>query len=141
MVYTVYFTDASGYFSEPSEFSGDVLMFGFDVRYSLSKIPVDDRVRITISDIIAHFFVRNPNKILFFVCDTKEQKQESRMRLFERWYKTCGQFPIEKLNEEIKMEEGNLYGSILLYRNNPKKPQIRQAFKQMRIDLEDKFEE
>lgn len=126
VVYSVYFIDGSSYFTDYPDFAADVLTFGFDLKYSSHfKIPADDRVRITISKIIISFFDANPDKILFFVCDTKDRKQLSRINTFERWHRYANHYSLEKYNEFIQAEDISVYCSVILHKENLLKNRIR----------------
>ena len=117
-----------------------MLTFGFDVKYSTHfKIPADDRVRITISKIIIDFFETNPDKTLFFVCDTKDRKQVGRMKTFDRWYHKANHHGLEKYNEFIRAEDMTVYCSVILHKENALKDRISESFRQLRIDLENKL--
>lgn len=51
------------------------------------KSPRDKRVRDTIVAIIDEFFNQN-NSTLLYICDTGDNKQQMRSRLFEYWFST-----------------------------------------------------
>lgn len=51
------------------------------------KSPRDRKVRDTIVSIIDEFFIRN-NSTLLYICETGDDKQQMRSRLFEYWFST-----------------------------------------------------
>lgn len=52
---------------------------------SWKNSPNDHKIQETINYIIEDFFNNNPN-VLLYMCDTADEKQEIRSRLFLRWY-------------------------------------------------------
>ncbi|WP_245898667.1 DUF6169 family protein [Chitinophaga niastensis] len=95
------------------------------------KTPFDTRVRITISNIIIDYLSAQPEKILFFVCDSADTRQKGRMRIFEQWYNYLKVDYIEKYNESIQAADMDIYCSIILHTNNSLKNHIISSFRNL----------
>lgn len=132
IVYNVYMLDESLYFDAYPEFSADVHTLGFDmIANPLRKTPFDKRVRVTISDIIINYLTANPEKVFFFVCDSADAREKSRMRIFELWYSQRQTDVIEKYNESIHTEEMDIYFSIIIHSKNSLRDYIISCFQQV----------
>ncbi len=78
---------------------------------SLPSSGYDCKVSITLADIVK--FYLQQGKIIIFVCESRDEKQEARKVLFAKWFKTHGQ-GFEKYDFEIYDVERPYYLSLLL---------------------------
>lgn len=132
IVYSVYMLDESLYFDAYPEFSADVHTLGFDmISNPLRKTPFDKRVRITISNIIIDYLTTHTEKVFFFVCDSADAREKSRMRIFELWYNQWKTDTIEKYNESIHTADMDIYFSIIIHSKNNLKHYILSCFHQL----------
>ncbi|MCW3463265.1 DUF6169 family protein [Chitinophaga nivalis] len=129
VVYIVYLLKDQGYFDDYTEFSANVLTFGFAITSNPTrKTPFDERVRITISAIIQAFLRNHPEKVLFFICDNSDSRERFRMKIFNLWYQLLKVDFIEKHNEVMHLDQLEIHFSIILHINNPLKKFIISSF-------------
>ena len=82
--YEVYFLDSSGYFPVDNPITQHTFVFGFNTE---NHVPAFDiKVVNSIVQIVLDFFDQNPNSVLVYVHDQKDGKQNSRKRLFNKWF-------------------------------------------------------
>ncbi len=90
------------------------------ININNQKSPRDSKVRDTIITIIEEFFNRN-NSTLLYICETGDNKQSMRSRLFDYWFSTYnrkGLFSI--LSSSIVDEDGVVnFATIILRNDNP----------------------
>ena len=81
--------------------------------------PNDSKVRDTVLSLIESFFENNPD-ILLYQCESGDNKQASRDRLFLRWFKTYEES--NKFFVKVSMvvaEDIEHYAALIIQRNNP----------------------
>lgn len=81
--------------------------------------PNDNKVKGTILAIIEEFFISNPS-VLLYQCETGDNRQAMRARLFAKWfndYKEKDNFVIKAA--VVKDEDIDNYIGIIIQRNNP----------------------
>lgn len=110
----------------------DVYSFSFETINEPQAF--DERIYATIFQILHEFFLNNQNSMLF-VCDSNDDKESARLRLFDRWYKDqeVNDF-ILKYDKSVKLPDFDLHSSILINKKNPLKDQILLKFNEY-IDL------
>lgn len=82
--------------------------------------PNDPKVKHTVLTIIEQFFIEN-NTILLYICETGDNKQSLRSRLFERWFGTYNHRKyFTCLSSTVRDEEGtDNYVSLIIRNDNP----------------------
>lgn len=81
--------------------------------------PGDPKIRSTIIFIIEEFFRTNPD-ILLYMCDSADDQQAMRSRLFLRWFNAYGQQDEYYTRTEMIMdEEEENYIAIIVKRSHP----------------------
>lgn len=137
--YTYRFTTDNGiqYVAYFIDYSGSV---GFGKVYSFSFDPEDDRglgrvfdkrISITIIKILSEFFKFERNSMVM-VCDSSDDKQNARSRLFDQWYqKTQIEHRIEKFDFEHASEEQVIKARLYINESNPDKEGIRDSLQNM----------
>ena len=93
------------------------------------KSPNDPKLRQTILGIIYTFF-KQPNHAMLYLCETGDEKQSQRSRLFESWFKSS---PHQKnfvyLSAHATDEDGIMnYIAVIARTDNPNLLQIETAF-------------
>ena len=90
--------------------------------------PNDPKVKGTIEAIIEEFFLTNPN-ILLYQCETGDNRQATRARLFTKWFNEyaynnnfCVKVSI------LKDDEVDNYIALIVQRSNPELTNILQTF-------------
>lgn len=86
---------------------------------SHQKSPLDAKVQETIVSIIEEFFRQNPD-ILLYMCDTADNQQAVRARLFQRWFDAHGGDKSYIIRTAVVMDEGTAnYVSLIVQKSNP----------------------
>ena len=90
--------------------------------------PNDLKVRLTVQAIIEEFFLTNPD-ILLYQCETGDNRQAMRARLFTKWfneYDKRERFCVKV--SVLRDEEADNYIAIIVQKSNPKLESILQDF-------------
>lgn len=78
---------------------------------------VNKRIKATISAIVGEFFNQHPEDVLGFICETNDNKQGARFRLFDRWFQQEHFSPtIAKFNFSIP--QSKFFMSLMLKSNH-----------------------
>lgn len=93
------------------------------------KSPRDRKVRDTIVSIVDEFFNRN-NSTLLYICETGDDKQSMRSRLFEYWFSTYNRKALFTImSSSIVDAEGVVnFATIILRNDNPCLSEIIKEF-------------
>lgn len=101
---------------------------------SLKPSPNDPKVRATVICIIEEFFRLNPN-ILLYMCDTQNNQQVMRNRLFLRWFNGYEQRMRYSIHTAmVKDENVENYIALILQVSHPYHDEIVSYFESI-IDL------
>ncbi len=119
VVYTAYFIDISDSFG--ADF---VYTFSFDAAGKTTK---DERVRMTIIKILNDFFQTLRNSLVV-ICDSCDNKEKFRFRLFQKWYESTNNLSIEKIDISIDLKEYSIRSFLLLHQNHPQAQEIKKLF-------------
>lgn len=97
--------------------------------------PNDEKVRKTITEIVMEFFYSN-NYALVYICDTGDNKQKARHRLFHSWVNNSQYKELFEIREaQIKDEEGvENYTTLIIDKKHPHLKEVLQEF-EATIDL------
>lgn len=97
--------------------------------YNLSAkaSPNDDKLHKTIVLIIESFFEKNPD-ILLYMCDSGNNQQEMRSRLFMRWFKKYGSARYIIRTATIIDENESTYIAMIIQKDNPQSDAILKIF-------------
>lgn len=90
--------------------------------------PNDPKVKATIQCIIEEFFLTNPN-ILLYQCETGDNRQAMRARLFKRWfndYVFAERYYVKV--SVLRDDEIDNYIALIVQKSNPKLESIIQDF-------------
>ena len=111
-------------------------LFPYDFSYQFVivnsnnlKSPRDLKLKQTILTFLFEFF-RNPEVVLVYMCDTSDQRQRMRSRLFESWFKSSPrQNDFLLLSTQVSDEEGIMnYAAVITRKDNPHRTQIYEEF-------------
>lgn len=99
----------------------------------------DYKVRDAIIAIVKNFFTLNNNTILYF-CDTSDNRQYQRDRLFKRWIEAAGgEDGMITISSSIKDIDGTEnYITLLSRSDNPNLEAVVSEFKKLMQDLKNK---
>jgi hypothetical protein len=90
---------------------------------SNSRQKFDTKIRNTIEDLLFQFF-ESPDKVLYYVCDSSDNRQLARQRLFKRWFGELEPLPINQLEIDLSDE---LKVIILIHQFFPFQQQFEEA--------------
>lgn len=114
----------------PSDLMPDTEAYEFAIsNTNHRKSPRDPKLRQTILALIYEFF-RNRSAIMLYLCETGDNRQKHRSRLFESWYRASGQqTTFAYLAAELPDEYGiSNYVALILRPDHPRFAAIAQQF-------------
>jgi len=95
---------------------------------SMKASPSDVKIRTTIIFILEEFFHQNPD-ILLYLCDSANEQQAMRSRLFLRWFNAYGQqADYYTRTEMVKDGKEENYIAIIVKRTHPQFNSIINTF-------------
>jgi hypothetical protein len=98
--------------------------------------PLDSRIPITIASIFSDFYQSHDRKVIIFICDSSDRRQEARRRKFNQWVELFKGNEYLKFDTEIIDPLGPIYyNSIILKTSNPYREEIIKSF----LDLADDY--
>ena len=103
--------------------------YTFDIQNTNQKSsPNDPKVKETIISIVEEFF-RNNDDILLYICETGDNKQAMRNRLFVRWF---NEYSFQKnfilRTASVKDGDQENFAAIIVQRNHPDLESIIATF-------------
>lgn len=102
--------------------------------------PKDPLVKETIAVIVREFFSQEPAVILY-ICDTSDDRQRARDRLFSYWFEEYAEKEeYTMLHESIDIDNIVYYGSLLMRKNHPLHNDIKIMFHDFAINLPTKLD-
>lgn len=101
----------------------------------------DPKIREEILGIAEHYFKHNKNSVLYF-CDTSDNRQAKRDRLFQRWLELAARkSDILSMRGVITEDDGvDNYVTLVSRVDNPNFDSVMSEFKQLVVLLKDKPE-
>lgn len=98
----------------------------------------DDKISTTIVAIIEEFFFQNLN-VLLYICDTSDNREEVRNRLFIKWFKEyADQEKYTICSANTTVEGQGIYSSIIVENRNPLLAEITADFEKSAEELKEK---
>ena len=96
--------------------------------------PNDSKLRDTVMTLVEAFFIGNPS-ILLYICESGDDKQAARNRLFVRWFNESGRNENFYLQDVTFSDEGvENFAALILQRDNPEFDTIVAQFNEF-VDL------
>lgn len=100
--------------------------------------PSDQKLKQTIIAIIEEFFYENPN-VLLYQCETGDNRQAMRARLFQRWFDNYSRKDQYIIKMAVIMDENvENYDAILVKRNHPCLKEVLAQFDQFVAEMKEK---
>ena len=102
------------------------------------KTTLDKNVQQTIKVVIEQFFC-NREAVLDYICDTADNRQAARSRLFHNWFETYmdkTKYYMRTLHAE--MDGSDYYAAVLMRRDNPRYALMNEAIDRFVSDFQDK---
>ena len=122
-------------FAEDYSFLEEGVYQFYIVNLSHDHAQEDSLVKETICALLEAFFNAEPATMLY-ICDTSDNRQEVRDRLFRNWfseYAYLGAFTM--INECITFDGVRYFASIMLRNDHPQYENIKNAFRDFVKDL------
>lgn len=134
-----FITDAgvqySVHFTEEFAIGGcDTYQFMFS-KLTKDHVAFDNHIKQTLIVIIEEFF-RHNHDVLLYICDTSDNKEAFRNRLFARWFRQFAEkssFEFRSANSVI--EGQGFYAAIIVEKENPKLQAIIADFDESAKEL------
>lgn len=92
------------------------------------KSPRDHKIRETIFALLEDFFNENPD-ILLYICDTIDNQQAQRERLFLSWFNRYGKGRFTIITAKVSSGDEDEYVAMILQNNHPHYDAITHQFK------------
>jgi hypothetical protein len=132
--YVVKFKDTSYIFDGRLDFDVQAFEMVIEIEDNPNSIkpPLDSKIPSTIATIFKEFCDSFNERVVIYICDSSDIRQEARRRKFNQWVDQFKGDNYLKFDTAIKEDSKITYHSSLIIRNdNPYKLQIIDAF----IDL------
>ncbi|MFN7260519.1 MAG: DUF6169 family protein [Cyclobacteriaceae bacterium] len=133
VIYTMYFLDYSGLFSDYPSIAKQVFTFNIDViEGSPENTNYDERIGVTVLHVFKLFF-ENRENVVVYVCDNLDDRHLARKRKFDSWFWRYNDGSLIK-EDDIAMVEGvEIYNSMIIHKMNAKLNEIIIAFKELNM--------
>jgi hypothetical protein len=135
-VYLVSFKPSGYIFPQSAAFQNDVFEFVITLTNGQAgALPLADLlIEPTIVLIFQDFFVRR-GVVVVYICDSSDQRQAIRHRMFNRWFLRYRHLGFVKLDAELNDPAGTIYTSVLLHRTYPHRVAVLDAFLQLTDEI------
>ena len=151
-VYRIYFVSDYSLFENPFDDSGDehpltklTRQVGFLVVDSaentlIKETKFDPLVKNTIVFAIKNHLSENPEHILIFVCDPKNNGGRGRSTLFRRWARELPDDSVDVISREVRQKETILHTGLIIRTSNHLYREVISAYETRIKELQAKFE-
>ncbi len=131
VAYRIVFDDLSAIFQDYPTLKGRVFSYSFyPVNKPTSRQKLDDKVRHTIAHSINSFFEKNGNLIVF-VCDSSDEREMCRKKLFDKWFVQFNEGMLEKYDGSVESDDCRIVNSLILKNDLHDKEYVIQTFKEL----------
>lgn len=127
--YSAYFICMNSY----GNMLNNTYMFNFERLHNI-KTKSDPKIKHTICSILLSFF-SNHNNAIIYICDSSDEREEMRNRVFSRWYKDMEIVNVERFNISTKTDYYKVFASLFICKDNPEIDSIVVAFKEIIQDI------
>jgi hypothetical protein len=100
--------------------------------------PNDPKVKETVVTIIKEFLNSEP-AVVIYICDTSDNRQNIRDRLFTRWLCEYGDENYIFKHEQVKIDDIDYFGSIIMHKSHPLHKEIEENFHEFVMKLPSKL--
>ena len=124
--YLIYFSDASGYF-DGLDFAHHALMVGLARRSGGDPLQHDPRILATLMQSL-EASLQDVKRVLVYVCDQSDGKQEYRHKLFGLWFQrhNAGRFV-----RHVVAAANGLYASVIYSKSNPFTVELEESLPEL----------
>ncbi|MBQ7869239.1 MAG: hypothetical protein IJ355_02745 [Prevotella sp.] len=104
------------------------------------KTAPDKRVRQTVMVVLEEFF-RQKEVVLDYICDTGDNRQAARSRIFSSWFRLFANQNLFTLRPMSVKDEGiEFFAAVVLRNDNPRFSNIIDAIQQFEKQIKDKLQ-
>ena len=104
------------------------------------KTAPDKRVRQTVMVVLEEFF-RQKEVVLDYICDTGDNRQAARSRIFNSWFRLFANQNLFTLRPmSVKAEGIEFFAAVVLRNDNPRFSNIIDAIQQFEKQIKDKLQ-
>ena len=96
-----------------------------------NNIGKEERISISISKLLKRYFIKNPDCILTFVCNSQDDREIFRFNLFTKWFSSFnnnGYYPKEDFHYS---GDFNILSGIIMKKYNKKTELVTKAYKEI----------
>lgn len=77
--------------------------------------------------------------MVIYICDTADNRQAIRNRLFVRWFKEYGNEDYIFKNEQVRIDDIDYFGGIIMHKSHPVHEEIEAKFHEFVTNLPTKL--
>lgn len=121
--YTILFAVAKDLFE--FETKEELQFFFLNIIANVDRPAFDSKTSSTIASIIQNFFSNNPEGFLFYYPENNDGRDQTRSRVFERWFDKHSKDVFMRVEYIINIEETIITGGLIYIISNPKKDEGR----------------
>jgi hypothetical protein len=127
--YAVLFKPSGYVFHKHPSIKEDVFEFVIDlVNKPIGRLPLaDPLIEPTIARIFQDFFARR-GVVVVYICDSSDNRQAVRHRMFNRWFHRYRHLGFVKLDAEFLDPLGIIYTSLIMHRSYRHRAEVIEAF-------------
>jgi Family of unknown function (DUF6169) len=127
--YSVMFKPSGYLFQNHLFFKEDVFEFVIGlINRPLGRLPLaDPMIEPTIVRIFQDFFARR-GVVVLYICDSSDNRQAIRHRMFSRWFDRYRHLGFVKVDAELRDPTGIIYTSLILHRTYKHRADVVVAF-------------
>lgn len=138
VTYIAYFLEYGYMFYDYPDFAADTYTFNIDIVSGNADAALnDDRIGITIVEILRLFFNRIQN-VVVYVCDMSDERHMARKRKFDWWFWKYSDGSIIKEDGVAVIEDVQILNSLLVHKDNPHLTAIILAYKDLNDGADEK---
>lgn len=116
-----------------------VYQFFINTEDEFKTVP-DKRVRQTVMVVLEEFF-RQKEVVLDYICDTGDNRQAARSRIFNSWFRLFANQNLFTLRPmSVKAEGIEFFAAVVLRNDNPRFSNIIDAIQQFEKQIKDKLQ-
>ncbi len=128
LTYEIRFVPSGYAFAQYPDFCDDIFEFAIRIVNPPARLPLADRfVEPTVVAIFRDFFARH-GMVAIYVCDSSDNRQAVRARLFDRWFQNNRSFGFIKVDTSLNDPVGLIYLSMIVHSSYRHSVAVAAAF-------------
>jgi hypothetical protein len=137
-IYEVSFKPSGYVFAKYPVFADDTFEFVISLTNGpADSLPLSDPlIEPTIVKIFQDFFARR-GVVVVYICDSSDNRQAVRHRMFNRWFDRYKHLGFVKFDAQLLDPSSTIYTSVMVHRSYPHRAAVFEAF----LDLTDEINE